>query len=41
MADRMGSRARRVVEDEFDLKVAGRRMLEAYRRLMVRREAAA
>jgi glycosyltransferase involved in cell wall biosynthesis len=41
MADRMGSRARRVVEDEFDLKVAGRRMLEAYRRLLVRREAAA
>jgi hypothetical protein len=34
----MGARARRVVEEEFTLQVAGRRMLEAYREIMARRE---
>ena len=41
LADRMGARARRVVEEEFDLKVAGRRLLGIYRRLLAQRSEAA
>jgi glycosyltransferase involved in cell wall biosynthesis len=42
LADRMGAQGRRVVEEEFDLKVAGRQMLQLYEQLMAaRREAAA
>ncbi len=33
LADQMGAEARRVVEREYDLKVAGRRMLAAYQRV--------
>jgi glycosyltransferase involved in cell wall biosynthesis len=38
LADRMGARARRVIEEEYDLKVAGRKMLALYRRLWARRQ---
>jgi glycosyltransferase involved in cell wall biosynthesis len=41
LADRMGERARRVVERDYDLKVAGRKMLEAYRTLIAERQEAA
>jgi glycosyltransferase involved in cell wall biosynthesis len=41
LAEAMGARARQVVEDEFTLKVAGRKMLEIYRDVMARREEAA
>jgi glycosyltransferase involved in cell wall biosynthesis len=41
LVDRMGEQARRVVEEEFDLKVAGRRMLEVYRTLVAERQQAA
>ena len=41
LADRMGERARREVEERFDLKVAGRKTLEVYRRLWARRQEAA
>ncbi len=37
LADQMGAEARRVVEREYDLKVAGRRMLAAYQRVLSRR----
>jgi glycosyltransferase involved in cell wall biosynthesis len=38
LVERMGERARREIEDELDLKVAGRKMLEVYRRLLAQRE---
>jgi glycosyltransferase involved in cell wall biosynthesis len=41
LADRIGTRARRVVEQEFDLKVAGARMLAVYRKLDAQRHGAA
>ena len=41
LADRMGERARQVIDEEFDLKVAGRQMLEVYEQLMAAREASA
>jgi glycosyltransferase involved in cell wall biosynthesis len=34
LADAMGRRARRVIEEEYDLRVAGARMLAIYRHLM-------
>jgi hypothetical protein len=37
----MGKQARRVVEAEFDLKVAGRRMLAIYEELMAARHGVA
>jgi glycosyltransferase involved in cell wall biosynthesis len=40
LADRLGRRARQVVEDEYDLKVAGRKMLEIYEHLMAQRHEA-
>jgi glycosyltransferase involved in cell wall biosynthesis len=39
--DQIGQQARQVVEQEFDLKVAGRRMLEVYRQLHAQCNAAA
>jgi glycosyltransferase involved in cell wall biosynthesis len=41
LADEMGARARRAIEAEFNLKVAGRKMLEVYRQVMARRQEAA
>jgi glycosyltransferase involved in cell wall biosynthesis len=41
LADRMGMRARKVIEEEFDLKVAGRRMLALYGSLIAGRRGAA
>ena len=38
LADRMGERARRVIEEEFDLKVAGRKMFALYQGLVARRQ---
>jgi glycosyltransferase involved in cell wall biosynthesis len=35
--EQMGARARRVIEERFDLKVAGRRTLDVYRRVLARR----
>jgi glycosyltransferase involved in cell wall biosynthesis len=37
LADRLGARARRVVEEEFDLRVAGRKMLSVYEEMMAAR----
>jgi glycosyltransferase involved in cell wall biosynthesis len=37
LADRMGRRARHVIEAEYDLKVAGRKTLDVYRALMAKR----
>jgi glycosyltransferase involved in cell wall biosynthesis len=41
LADEMGARARRVVEEEFTLQVAGRKLLEVYRSVTARRQEAA
>ena len=41
LADRMGNRARQVIDEEFDLKVAGRQMLQVYEQLMTARAEAA
>jgi glycosyltransferase involved in cell wall biosynthesis len=41
LADRMGMEARRVIEEEFDLKVAGRKMLALYRDVIAARHGAA
>ena len=38
LSEKMGARARRVIEEEFDLKVAGRKMLAIYRGLMAQRQ---
>jgi glycosyltransferase involved in cell wall biosynthesis len=40
-ADRMGRRARQVIEQDYDLEVAGRKTLEVYRAVMARRREAA
>jgi glycosyltransferase involved in cell wall biosynthesis len=41
LADRLGQQARQVVLEEFDLKVAGRHMLDVYQRLFAERHEAA
>jgi glycosyltransferase involved in cell wall biosynthesis len=41
LADRMGARARRAIEEEFSLKVAGRKLLAVYRDLVQQSEEAA
>ena len=42
LADRMGAKGRLAIEEQYDLRVAGRRMLALYRRLVAeRRDAAA
>src|SRR5262249_10606424 len=40
LADRMGARARREIEEELDLKIAGGMMLDVYRGLMLQRREA-
>jgi glycosyltransferase involved in cell wall biosynthesis len=41
LVDRIGRQARRVIEREYDLKVAGRKMLAAYQTLIAERQEAA
>jgi glycosyltransferase involved in cell wall biosynthesis len=41
LVERMGRRARRAVEDEFDLKVAGRKLLDVYHGVLSRAQEAA
>jgi glycosyltransferase involved in cell wall biosynthesis len=41
LTDRMGEQARRVIDEQYDLKVAGRRMLDLYVRLVAQRQSAA